>query len=166
MTVLTVRMTTLQVKETLSHHPDMTCARACRSPRQPSDQCAVDVVVGGAFSGIPCENVARAQCPLCHWSECFSSKYLHTADCPIYKDTSPPLDMKGCICHFAKCQIHPFISEVNHSRGRVHPVILLVVDYCIRFTQKNDVSNMVVTESDLDLPKNAHNVLMTVRQMS
>ena len=22
-----------------------------------------------------------------------------------------PLDMKGCICHFAKWQIHPFISK-------------------------------------------------------
>ena len=23
-----------------------------------------------------------------------------------------PLDMKGCICHFTKWQIHPFISKV------------------------------------------------------
>ena len=22
-----------------------------------------------------------------------------------------PLDMRGCICHFVKCQIHPFISK-------------------------------------------------------
>ena len=25
--------------------------------------------------------------------------------------TSLPLDMKGCICHFVKWQIHPFISK-------------------------------------------------------
>ena len=25
-----------------------------------------------------------------------------------------PLDMKGCICHFVKCQIHPFISKLAY----------------------------------------------------
>ena len=28
------------------------------------------------------------------------------------------LDMKGCICHFAKWQIHPFISKWTLWRGR------------------------------------------------
>ena len=27
--------------------------------------------------------------------------------------TPPPLDIKGCICHFTKWQIHPFISKVT-----------------------------------------------------
>ena len=28
-----------------------------------------------------------------------------------------PLDMKGCICHFTKWTIHPFISEGTISVG-------------------------------------------------
>ena len=31
-----------------------------------------------------------------------------------------PLDMKGCICHFAKWQIHPFISEGTILYRREH----------------------------------------------
>ena len=34
------------------------------------------------------------------------------------------LDMKGCICHCAKWQIHPFISK--RTRFRTHPVATCV----------------------------------------
>ena len=30
---------------------------------------------------------------------------------PLVSGKTTSLDMKGCICHFVKCQIHPFISE-------------------------------------------------------
>ena len=38
-------------------------------------------------------------------------------------DTSSPLDMKGCICHFAKWQIHPFISKGTTWEGLREKII-------------------------------------------
>ena len=44
-----------------------------------------------------------------------------------------PLDMKGCICHFTKWQIHPFISKETicwalHFTNNTHFQSLEVVD--------------------------------------
>ena len=33
--------------------------------------------------------------------------YIWTVSCQLLV----PLDMKGCICHFVKWQMHPFISK-------------------------------------------------------
>ena len=40
----------------------------------------------------------------------------------VFSETICPLDLKGCICHFGKWQIHPFISEecvASHTYVRV-----------------------------------------------
>ena len=37
-----------------------------------------------------------------------------------------PLDMKGCICHFVKWQIHPFISKGGY-------VLFFIVYYCLLY---------------------------------
>ena len=53
--------------------------------------------------------------------------YVHktSCSCPFkgeYPDKIVPLDMKGCICHFVKWQIHPFISNgIKCSRVDFHP---------------------------------------------
>ena len=50
-----------------------------------------------------------------------------------YVNYSSPLDMKGCICHFVKWQIHPLQSKGMYYVDRLllctHPEQLVCVDY-------------------------------------
>ena len=37
----------------------------------------------------------------------------------------PPLDIKGCICHFIKWQIHPFISDVTMLKVKLRDNLIV-----------------------------------------
>ena len=74
--------------------------------------------------------------------------------------TPLPLDMKGCICHFVKWQIHPFLSKETYSRtlsgSRVN--INIKYDY---LTQKELVKlskNIVKKKKIIIIRLNFHNM--------
>ena len=50
-------------------------------------------------------------------SRTFHLPYLLVYDCSKHREHLVPSDMKGCICHFVKWQIHPFIFKGTICRG-------------------------------------------------
>ena len=59
-----------------------------------------------------------------------------------------PFDMKGCICHFTKWQIHPFISKGRNDTSipngqRPYNINILLHSYCTSVSVDSSVSTFI-----------------------